>query len=284
MLGHLGRFAEAYDCLDEAAEAMRHESVAGEASVLGWRSTVEIWQGRWEAALDSATRAYRLAERVSRLYILGMGEALAAYASWQLQRKPESLERIARSTSWLQARGQCLSISLNYGWLADMAADLARAGQATEGAARMWAARAIRRARRHDPFGEVMSYCALARLPWRGRGPTPVQHLELAFGRADENVRQPAADGGRGTALAPYRPRSPRELALAAWESGRQALRAGRGLEARTRLEQACGAFDALEMTWFADQAKLDLEAAPAAPDPAPRPPDPDREEHLVPR
>jgi hypothetical protein len=89
---------------------------------------------------------------------------------------PASIGVIVRNTSWLEERDTRLSISLNYGWLADIAATTGRGSDA-----RVYLSRAIRRARVRDAVGEAMAYRAMARLPWCGHGRTPEQYLTLAM-------------------------------------------------------------------------------------------------------
>jgi class 3 adenylate cyclase/tetratricopeptide (TPR) repeat protein len=245
VLGDLGRFAEAYECFDEALEAIRAGHSAVESSVVGWRSAVYLWHGRWQEAQESATRAQSLAQRVGSLYVLAMGQSVAAYATWMSERTPSSVDVIARATSWLEARDKRLSISMSYGWLADVTAAMADAGKV-----RVYAARAIHRARVRDTIGEAMSYRALASLPWRGRGRRPEEYLTLAM----------------RSALAR---RSPREQAVTLLHQAQHAARSGQRPEAYHLLERARSQFVSMEMRWHdaaAQQCLTELDAAHSPP------------------
>jgi class 3 adenylate cyclase/tetratricopeptide (TPR) repeat protein len=226
VLGDLGRFDEAYACFDEALDAIQAGHVAVECSIRGWLSAVYLWQGRCHDARESAQRTQALAHRVGSFYVLAMGQAVAAYATWMIDRTPASIDAIVRATSWLEAREKRLSISNNYGWLADM-----MAAEGREREARSYAALAIRRGRARDVFGEAMAYRALAQLPWRGHGKQPDEYLALA-------MRSALARG------------SEREQALTLLHQAQLAIRQGRAADARPLLDKARSAFAAMNMMW----------------------------------
>ena len=207
VLGDRGQFARAYECFDEALEAIRGHTVI-ECSVISWLSAVYLWHGRWQEAHETAVRVQVLAQGAGSFYIFAMSRAVAAYATWVQKRLPASIDEVIRSTSWLEARDTRLWISLSYGWLADMTA---AAGRAPE--ARLYAARAIRRGRAQDSVGVPMAYRALATLPQDRRHRTPEDYLALAMQSAI----------ARG---------SPREQAITLLHQAQQAAGNGRRLEA----------------------------------------------------
>jgi class 3 adenylate cyclase/tetratricopeptide (TPR) repeat protein len=230
VLGDLGRFVEAYECFDEALEAIRAGHTAVECTVVGWRSAVCLWHGRWVEAHECAARARSLAQRVGSLYVLAMGQSVAAYAAWMLDQRAESIDVIARATSWLEQRDKRLTISMSYGWMADIAAAMSDRSRA-----RVNAARAIRRARAHDTFGESMGYRALADLPSLPGGRSPEAYLDLAMRAAR---------------------RSPREQAVTRLHQARRAMRSGLRPDAARLLEYARSSFRAMDMQWHDAEAE----------------------------
>ncbi len=235
VLGDLGRFSEAYACFDEALDAIQAGHPAVETSILGWLSAVHLWQGRWHDARQSAQRAQALADRVGSLYVLNMGRAVAAYATWMIDGTRTSVDTIIRATSWLEDHEKRLSISNNYGWLADIMVTEAR-----EEEARAYAALAIERARVGDAFGEAMAYRALARLPWREHGEPSDVYLALAMKSAI----------ARG---------SEREQAVTLLHQAQLAMGQGRSADARSLLERARSAFRAMSMMWHDGLAEQSL-------------------------
>ena len=232
VLGDLGRFAEAYECFDEALDAISAGHSAVESSILGWRSAVCLWHGRWKDAYECATRAQSLAQRVASLYMIAMGQSVAAYATWMLNSSASSIDVIARATAWLEASDKRLSISMNYGWLADIAASMGEIRMA-----RLNAARAVCRARGHDPLGAPMSYRALACLPSPRAGGSAERYLDLAM-------------------RASVARRSPREQAVTLLHQARQASRSGRPIHAYRLLEQARPPFQSMGMAWHDAEAE----------------------------
>ena len=226
VLGDVGRFVEAYECFEEALEAIRTGHTAVEASIRGWQSAVYLWHGRWPEARESANRAQTLAQRSGGLYVLAMGQAVAAYANWIADGSTASFGTIVRATSWLEARDKRLWISMNYGWLADIAAVDGNSAET-----RKQAAKAVRRARIRDVVGEPMAYRALASLPRRDGGRAPEDYLALAMRSAV----------GRA---------SPREQAITLLHQARAAGRRGHRAESIALIERASAAFASMGMLW----------------------------------
>jgi class 3 adenylate cyclase/tetratricopeptide (TPR) repeat protein len=228
VLGDLGEFDRAYECFAEAREAIVAEHPAIEGSVFGLHSAVCLWHGRWEEGRALAASAQQRARRVGSLYVLAMCKSVEAYATWVLERTPASLDVIARSASWLEARGQGLYISLSYGWLADICASF---GEDRRRDANQYATRAIRRAEVRDSFGEAASWRALAALPWHGSGRTPDECLEQALIAADKSG-------------------SARERAVTLLHIGQRAAAMGRVADANRSLEEARAFFNRSGMGW----------------------------------
>ena len=231
-LGDLGRFEEAQACFEEALDAIRSGHLPVESSILGWRSAVFIWQGRWEEAREAALRVQGLAHRVGSLYVLAQGEAVAHYAAWMIDRAPAAVDALARATSWLEYLDRRLSISINYGWLAEAMAVEGRSDDAHQ-----YAQRAIERAAVRDPFGEAAAYRALARATW-----------DSSDGAADAFL-------DRAMLVARAR-RSLREEALTMQWQGLRAVRRQRAAEAMQLLIDASRLFVSMGMAWHHAQVQ----------------------------
>lgn len=180
-LGDMGAFDEAHAHFDEALAAiggLRHEV---EVSVLNQHAVVCLWQGRAEQALGLAQGGVRAAKAVRSQYSLAMSRSICAYADWTLERSPQAVATLVETTAWLEAKRRGQFTSLNYGWLAEMMT----AGERWREACR-YAARALRRARKHDRLGEAMALRAMARASAaRGWARPPEDYLA----RAEEAAR-----------------------------------------------------------------------------------------------
>jgi tetratricopeptide (TPR) repeat protein len=167
-LGDMGRFAEAHECFQEAFAAiggLRHEVAV---SVLNQHAVVCLWETRFEQALRLADEGMRAAHRARSQYSVAMSRSICAFARWAIDRDPDSVSTLVETTSWLEAKRRDQFTSLNYGWLAEMMVAL---GRSREGC--RYAARALRRARKHDRLGEAMALRAMARAAAAHRWPRP---------------------------------------------------------------------------------------------------------------
>lgn len=159
VLGDLGEFDAAQACFQEALQAAGPGHHEVEASILGLRAAVLLWQGRWAEARAVAAQARLISHRVRSLYALAMNEASGAYAAWMIEGAPASLQTIQRSRVWLEAREGQLFASLLHGWWAD---GLASGGGDTL-RLRHALAQALQRSRQGDCLGGAMAARALAR-------------------------------------------------------------------------------------------------------------------------
>jgi class 3 adenylate cyclase/tetratricopeptide (TPR) repeat protein len=231
VLGELGRYPDAYACFAEALDALGAGHSPVEASILAWQAMVLAFQGRWDEARDTADRVQALAQRAGSLYVLAQGQAIAAYADWAAGLAGDALDRLVRATSWLERHDKRLSISVNYGWLAEAMAQDGRLEQS-----RLYADRALERARVSDPFGAAAAYRAAARLCWREAA---LPDAELA--RALEHARAR---------------KSLREEALTLLAQGRLAADRRDVSASVVSLAAARAAFLAMGMTWHARMAE----------------------------
>lgn len=233
VLGDQGRFSDAQACFDEALDAIKGANHEVEASVLGFRSAVYLWQGRWQDALRAATDALQVAERVKSFFIIAADRSLAAYARWSLDHSAEALQSLIDATSWMEGRDKRLNISMNYGWLSiAMSAD----GRVKD--LRTYAMRAMDRARAHDRLGLAMTYRALARAASRGQ------------------VRR-SAQSYLAAAMAAARARGSRHDIAGTQLCGAEiAANDGRRGDALTLLDEAETAFAAMQMPWHLAKAR----------------------------
>ena len=232
VLGDRGDFALAYECFDEAFDAVRGAHHEIEGSLFCWRSAVHLWQGQWPQAQQAAAHAQQVARRAKSLYLVAMGRALAAYAHWVQHRDALSLRTIVDATAWIEARQRGQYISLNHGWLAD-----AHVSAGQMGLARHHAACALMRARAHDPLGQAMAHRAMARAHGvANKDASARQYLDRAMSVAvgRQSRHEVAAT----------------QLCRAEFE----ALRGERGI-AMEQLDQTEPAFESMQMAWHLGQA-----------------------------
>lgn len=233
VLGDHGRFAEAEECFAEAMSLVGETDHQVGSSVRNWISAVYQWQGRWDEAEQIAEASIRIAEHCKSRQLLAMSRALWGHAHWTAHRQPESLKTVLDATNWIESRKGALVTSLNYGWLVS--------GAVVEGRlddARRHAARLFMRARHHDRLGEAMGCRALA----------------LAAAASGEFVRAERllAQAARAAEVRS----SPHEQALNHLAAAEIAAMREQVVEARNRLDEACGAFTAMNMHWHLDQAQ----------------------------
>ncbi len=241
VLGDWGTFAEAHACFDEALSVVRGANHEVEASVLCLRCLVLLWQGRWSEAGESATQAQRISHRVRSLYVYAMSRALGGFAQWKGERRETALQAMIDATAWLESRDNRLFTSLNHGYLAEALVDCGRIAEA-----RVYAGRALRRARQRDRLGESMACRAMASAAAQGHGHghKTAQHY-IARALQSASLRGSLHD----TALT--------RLCAAQIE-----MRAGHRDTALALIDEASAAFEVLHMDWHLAQAARLREAA----------------------
>ncbi|CAN5138986.1 hypothetical protein BH11PSE10_BH11PSE10_20360 [soil metagenome] len=228
LLGDQGEFAAGLDCMDEALRLVPGEAHEVHASIYGLRAALLLWQGRWDEALDNATRAQGIGEQVRSIFTLSMGRAAASYARWMLSGDGAALQAIQDASDWLSPNDSTLFRSLNHGWLAE---GLARSGRPA--AARLHAAGALRCMRAHDLLGGAMACRAMA-----------VQSAGQSVGASQEAALRWLARADR--------------IAIrrgAAHELACNRLCEAQITGARAPLEIACAEFARMDMTWHLQRA-----------------------------
>jgi class 3 adenylate cyclase/tetratricopeptide (TPR) repeat protein len=236
-----GEFAAARDEMTRALAALSGSGHAIEASVLALAATNELWQGQWQRCIETCEHATATAERVMGPYVFSISEAMSSFSRFMLRPNPQDRLRLCGAAEWLAARGMGLYLSMVQGCAAEacwLAGDFE--------AAQLWAARAIERAARRDPFGQVVGLRVLAELQARrDRG----SELSALLERAD------AAARWRGS----RRERALNRFWSARIERAQQSDDAG-----RRELELVRSEFDAMDMSHH--RAEVDACLAGSAP------------------
>ncbi len=153
ILGDQGDFDGAYLQFQKARDLLVGDGDDPiEINFISKLSAVQIWAEDWDSAIATAERVRRLSERVTNVYLFGMGRVLEAYARWRQDGAADALEIMAETTGWLEKSGQRQFLSLNYAWLAE-----AHAGLGLDADVRGYVAKAFMRARSGDGFGLALA-------------------------------------------------------------------------------------------------------------------------------
>ena len=232
--GDLGEFAQSESDFSEALEMVRGSGHAIEGSVLGLQCMVQLWQGRWDDAEDTAARNRRIAERVNTAYSFAMSSAFEAYAQWALRRTSDAIARLRRAVDWLEASGLGLFSSFNYGCLANA---LLESGD--KELARTYAQGALARATARDPLGETQAHRVLAELA-AARGGDARGELERHLSEA---MRSASARN------------SQHDLAKTKLLRAELLTSFGAPHAARSTAQEACAEFEQMGMPFYAARA-----------------------------
>lgn len=232
-LGDLGRFDEAQAAFDESLHLLGSTVHSVAASVHELMCAVHLWQGRWNDAEAAGLRGAEIALQCRSRYLIAMGRALAACATWARDEDEASLQRLRDATDWIESKGGAVSTSLNYGWLVEATTKLG-----LEKESRRHAARLFERARLQDRHGQAQGCRALAKTA-ASRGD---------FVRAEHYLMQ--ADR-TATYRASIREHAVNNLVRAEINYAR-----GQGAEGRRLLEGALVAFESLRMPWHTSRAR----------------------------
>lgn len=237
--GDQGDFDSAYAHIEEATPIAH---AAGRLTLQGplliQRGMVECWQGAFDACIETAREAHRIAERIEGKYILAMSLALDGYARYVTNRDLDALARLRASAAMLEG----LAVRLHMSWILGLLAEAsALAGNYDEAMAA--AHRTLRRAGDCDRTGEAMA--------WRVRG-VVASRRDADATEADHCMRQ-ALEAAR-------RKDSPRETALTklCWAE----LLAERGNRPRALelIGEAQGPLDQMGLVFHANRGRQFLE------------------------
>jgi class 3 adenylate cyclase/tetratricopeptide (TPR) repeat protein len=235
--GDQGQFSRAYREIDEALEGVKGTGHAIEGSLLCLLGMIQLWQGEWHAALETAARGRATGERINGPYVLAICQTVASTARWVLDRRRDVIQDLVRAVSWLERRDIRLYLSFAQSQLAQIQLE---AGNVE--AAESYARSALDRAQNGDPIGEVSACRVLSTLHFRADRPDEAR-TEL----------QRALD------LASARP-SERDLAVTRLLEAQMLWSKGDQESARELLERVKRSFEELEMRWYRAEAARLLE------------------------
>ena len=231
LLGDRGDFEAAHACLQQALSLVGGTGHQIESSVLGWNTSVLLWQGRWSDAMDSAARSSHIADQCRSHHLYAMHQSQTGYARWVLQQDPDALRSAAgchhlgRGAPRAVVRVAQLRLARPTRW---------RPADAATKRGAMWRGRCGARgpetaSARRWPAGPWRCWSATRRRPRSGwRAPTPV----------------------RRHAVLPTRPPAT-GCARRGWRWRRAGL-----AQARPLLTDAAAAFERMAMPWHLAQAQ----------------------------
>jgi hypothetical protein len=157
---------------------------------------------------------------------------------WAIDRDLPAHQALRDAAYLIDTRGGAVSTSLLFGWLLESATTLGLHGEL-----RLHTAKLMQRSRCQDRHGHAMGCRALAAHAVSGGDLAAAERL---LRRAEHSAALRA---------------SPREQALNRLTRARLASSAGQTAEARALVEQACDAFESMQMRWHLQQAQS-LDAA----------------------
>ena len=222
-----GEFAAAHVQAQEALSAVANTGNPLEGSLCGLLGMIQVWQGCWQDALETAARGRATGERCNGHYVLAMCEAVSSYSRWRLERSLLAVDALTNCVEWLERREITLYLSFCVGHLAQTAFEAGRIELATR-----QARRALERAESGDRVGHAMGHRVLAQIAARASDERSArEHCEQALRSAEHRE-------------------SPREVALTELTLGELERGWGRPDVARSLLESARDRFEELRMTW----------------------------------
>jgi class 3 adenylate cyclase/tetratricopeptide (TPR) repeat protein len=169
-----GDFAAARVQVDEALGIVRQLGQRQiEGSILTMAAYVALFHGDWDGCLGIAAEMRAIADAVGAPYIDAMSRTASGFARVIGRGDDDGIADLERAVRALEASGSQLSMSVNYGCLAEA---LALGGEPAR--AIPFAERALARSQASDRIGEIQAHRALA-IAWaRSRPPRSAAALE----------------------------------------------------------------------------------------------------------
>lgn len=229
--GDIGHFTRAYQVLEESLSPVRARTHAIEGSLLGLLGMVQLWQGQWEASLETAERARAVAEVVGEPYVMAIAQTVRGAARCRIAGDRSGLAELTEAKEWLDRR----RIRLYLSFCAASLAELALAGDDLTLALEN-ANFAVERAAHGDRLGQCLAHRVLAECAAR-MGDQQKASLELSNARTLAISRS-----------------SHRDLALTEFLESRLNLGQKDATSATAQLELARARLLALGMHWHATQ------------------------------
>ncbi|MDX2170779.1 MAG: AAA family ATPase [Deltaproteobacteria bacterium] len=179
-----GDFAAARVQVDEALGIVRQLGQRQiEGSILTMAAYVALFHGDWDDSLAIAAEMRAIADAVGAPYIDAMSRTASGFARVVGRGDAGGIDDLERAVQALEASGSQLSMSVNYGCLAEALVRLGEPARAIP-----FAERALARSQASDRIGEIQAHRALA-LAWAHgtppRGAAAVERLQSAIRLAD---------------------------------------------------------------------------------------------------
>jgi class 3 adenylate cyclase/tetratricopeptide (TPR) repeat protein len=241
--GDRGEFDLAFQHLDDAVRgATELDELPAMGSVLTQVAIVEAQSGHWEKTIETAAELRSIGERIESSYLVAMSETLEGYAISYLGTDPDrAIALMTSAVKTLETQGLKLTMSFNYGCLAEALAIAGHASHAVE-----VARNALDPDHVGDRMGDVMSHRAMAIAAVRCDEPD-VGAFEQHLARAE------VAEQGVGL---------PREAALTRYWRAVLYADLGDTDRARAEAEPALAALRELGLDWYASHLTERLDEA----------------------
>lgn len=235
ILGDVGDFPAAYRTFEQSLLPVRGRAHAIEGSLLGLLGMVQLWQGEWQACLETSEKARAIADIVGEPYVMAIGQAVHGYGRYMLTRDRAGLEELREAKVWLERRKIRLYLSFCAASLAELALMAGEVDLASENAAF-----AVERATHGDRLGECLAHRILS---------------ECAAQNGEHALALTELDIARNTAM---QRGSRRDLALTQYLDAKLHVARGESELARPKFAQAEDELKALSMRWHASRVAAD--------------------------
>ena len=187
-LAEQGRYGESMKCFDEAEEALGEKKPQVKTSLLAQRACANLWNGKLDECYRLTLAGKALSYKVHSRYNYAQSVFMAIMVEFYRSGNANLIAKMIEATEWLLNDGIGQNLSLNYSCISDA---FAQKGQWKK--ARIYAARALKRARQGDKICESQAYRALAMISKAGQcAYTPEYYIAKAHqsAKARNSVRE----------------------------------------------------------------------------------------------